>query len=134
MVCHMCGEPAVGRCDECSRYVCNDHIDDGESTRGNISCKRCTQAERNRLSAESTLERDLIDLRKCGFCGRKEPSYYDVVYKPRAPMNESARRSSANNFSYAQNQKCAVCSQYFCNKHGTIEVVENMEERRGWDL
>jgi hypothetical protein len=125
MICHICGEQAIGQCRECSRFYCRLH--------GNITCFACGEAVQETPSPPAAPD---IDLRLPQFGG---PPTHDQSPRQRtwSPHDEPppqqpvyvgtvcawCREPAAG--------ACAKCGQFYCANHrGGTSMFDNT--RRGW--
>jgi hypothetical protein len=102
MICHMCGELAIGQCQHCGRHYCKQH--------GNITCVACAEGVQKRPS-EPTPQLDL-----------RHPRY------PRDEDDETHGEDSGGACAWCKEPaigRCARCSEFCCIKHRGASSIDD---------
>ena len=110
MICHVCGEQAVGQCKTCNRFYCRLH--------GNITCYACGESVQESPSPRPPSD---IDVRLPQYGGPRQPEPPQPVYV--GTVCAWCRQPAAG--------ACAKCGQFYCAAHrGGSSWFDNT--RRGW--
>ncbi len=95
MLCHICGEPAVGQCQNCNLYYCPRH--------GRVFCTVCKGGEQVAAGPPPWTE--------------KAPEAERVSTAPLAPDGEKGVRLRCFHCGQPTDRVCGVCGSAFCGAH-----------------
>ncbi len=116
MVCHVCKEQATARAMNTIGTFAMIIL-----MRAHLKRLRCTSCAENTVVQRHiarAAEQSRINSRTCEFCGAIEQNL--------------SERFLGQQPETAKHKKCAVCSKYFCPRHGTVEV-EDGGSREGYN-
>jgi hypothetical protein len=109
MICHVCGEQAIGQCKTCNRFYCKEH--------GNITCVVCAESVQDEPTHRQFSD---VDVRLPEYGGPPSPAAPQPAYT--GTLCAWCREPATG--------ACAKCGQFYCATHrGGTSMFDNT--RRG---